>query len=229
MYVLSQKLKALKEDLKVWNKNVFGNIHLRVQASKSNVEFIQSCIQEHEPINDLLEQEERAPSELIQALLVEEEFWREKSRALLVEEEFWREKSRVNWHTLGDRNTSFFHKVAKMRKVTNSIAMMQSGDLILDTQDDIASHVLNYYTELFDTPNTTTRNGLIQQVIPHLLHDEDNYMLTKHPSPEEIKLAVFAMNGDGAHGPDGFGGSFYQQFWDIVGVDVYNSVSQFFS
>ncbi|XP_019418503.1 PREDICTED: uncharacterized protein LOC109329278 [Lupinus angustifolius] len=198
MYVLSQKLKALNEDLKVWNKNVFGNIHLRVQTTKSNVEFIQSCIQQHEPINDLLEQEERAQSELLQALLVEEEFWREKSR--------------VNWHTLGDRNTNFFHKVAKMRKVTNSISMMQSGDLILDTQDDITSHVLNYYTELFDTPNTTTRNGLIQQVIPHLLHDEDNNMLTKHPSPKEIKLVVFAMNGDGAPGPDGIGGSFYQQF-----------------
>ncbi|XP_019414319.1 PREDICTED: uncharacterized protein LOC109326106 [Lupinus angustifolius] len=44
------------------------------------------------------------------------------------------------------------------------------------------------------------------------------------PSKEEIRNAVFAMNGDGAPGPDGFGGVFFQTFWDIVGHDVCLSV-----
>jgi len=39
---------------------------------------------------------------------------------------------------------------------------------------------------------------------------------------------VFSLNGDGAPGPDGFGGHFYQTFWDIVGDDVVNSVQEFF-
>lgn len=36
------------------------------------------------------------------------------------------------------------------------------------------------------------------------------------------------MNGSGAPGPDGFGGSFYHTYWDIIADDVFNSVSQFF-
>lgn len=37
------------------------------------------------------------------------------------------------------------------------------------------------------------------------------------------------MNASGAPGPDGFGDVFFQCFWDIIGIDVYNSVLQFFT
>jgi hypothetical protein len=36
------------------------------------------------------------------------------------------------------------------------------------------------------------------------------------------------MNVDGAPGPDGFGGHFFQHFWDIVAADVVSSVQEFF-
>lgn len=53
--------------------------------------------------------------------------------------------------------------------------------------------------------------------------------LTRIPSCEEIKSAVFKMNNEGAPGPNGFGGCFYQAFWDIISQDVCKSVSQFFA
>lgn len=53
-------------------------------------------------------------------------------------------------------------------------------------------------------------------------------MLTNLPSKEEVKNAVFSMNGNGAPGPDGFGGNFYQKYWHIIEHNVYNSVLQFF-
>ncbi|KAF1887841.1 hypothetical protein Lal_00023849 [Lupinus albus] len=56
----------------------------------------------------------------------------------------------------------------------------------------------------------------------------DNLNLTRIPLPEEIKCVVFALNGEGAPDPDGFGGCFFQAFWEIVGVDVCKSGSQFF-
>lgn len=54
-------------------------------------------------------------------------------------------------------------------------------------------------------------------------------MLTRMPSMKEIKQAIFVMNGDGAPGPDGFRGCFYQQYWSIIGYDVCKAVCQFFS
>lgn len=41
-------------------------------------------------------------------------------------------------------------------------------------------------------------------------------------------MLFFPMNGNGAPGPDGFGGNFYQRNWHIIEQDVYNSVLQFF-
>lgn len=76
---------------------------------------------------------------------------------------------------------------------------------MLHSQAEIESHVVGFYEELFATTNPCFDNGLIKEVIPLLVTSEDNIMLTKLPSVEEVKLAVFSMNGDGVPGPDGFG------------------------
>lgn len=41
---------------------------------------------------------------------------------------------------------------------------------------------------------------------------------------DEVKAAVFSMNAWKASGTDGFPGGFYQQIWDVVGVDICNFV-----
>ena len=65
---------------------------------------------------------------------------------------------------------------------------------------------------------------MIEDVIPDLLTDEMNAMLTNLPSKEEVHKVVLAMNKEGAPSPDGFGASFFQSFLNIVKQDVYNAV-----
>ncbi|XP_019435949.1 PREDICTED: uncharacterized protein LOC109342416 [Lupinus angustifolius] len=139
MYILSQKLKLLKKDLRTWNRRVFGNIHHTVNNALSNVDLIQNYIADIGPNPELLEQEDQAQKAL--------------------------------------------------------------------------SHAL----------------GMEESMISFLVSDDENLMLTSVPSHQEIKDAVFGLNGDGAPGPDDFGGCFYQAFWDIVGNDVCCSVTQFFT
>ncbi|XP_019416122.1 PREDICTED: uncharacterized protein LOC109327431 [Lupinus angustifolius] len=164
--------------------------------------------------NDLLEEENLAQQEL--------------SFALHLEEEYWKEKSRINWLTSGDRNTAYFHKLAKIRHSSKYMATLRQGENILIDQTDIANHALSYFTDLYATINDTCQNGLIQSVIPLLVSNDQNSMLTMIPSSDEIKSVVFGLNGDGAPSPGGFGGCFYQEFWDIVGNDVCCSITQFF-
>lgn len=45
-----------------------------------------------------------------------------------------------------------------------------------------------------------------------LVSTQDNSMLIVIPSLNEVKFAVFSINGKGAHGSDGFGGCFYHNF-----------------
>ena len=89
-------------------------------------------------------------------------------------------------------------------------------------------HVLSYFQEIFNMDNNCALNTLVDETIPSLVTDADTHMLMRLPLSSEIKDVVFSLNGDGAPGPDGFGGHFYQTFWDIVGVNVVNSVQEYF-
>ncbi|XP_019430010.1 PREDICTED: uncharacterized protein LOC109337489 [Lupinus angustifolius] len=170
MFVLSQKLRNLKKDLKFWNINVFENVHLKVKLAKENVDTIQKCSSDFGPNHEFNEQEERTQSELFEALMIEEVFWNEKAR--------------INWFAQGDRSTSFFHKVTKIRHATESISMLKNGDATISRHDDIDNHF----------------------VIPSLVTDDENNDLTRIPSNEEISEVVFALNSERAPSPDGFGG-----------------------
>ncbi|KAI5406884.1 hypothetical protein KIW84_053233 [Lathyrus oleraceus] len=44
--------------------------------------------------------------------------------ALHKEHLFWKEKAKVNWHLDGDRNTKYFHKVAKIKNYINTISAL---------------------------------------------------------------------------------------------------------
>ncbi|XP_059294479.1 uncharacterized protein LOC132047455 [Lycium ferocissimum] len=48
------------------------------------------------------------------------------------------------------------------------------------------------------------------------------------PTEEEVKEAVFSLNGESACGPDGFTGLFFQSCWEIVKLDVVDMVKAFF-
>ena len=80
--------------------------------------------------------------------------------------------------------------------------------------------MLNYFKAAFSVDNNCVQNDLLARPIPCVVSEEDNRSLLRLPWRDEIKAAVFDLNGDGAPGPDGFGGHFYQNFWDIVDTDV---------
>ncbi|XP_019432511.1 PREDICTED: uncharacterized protein LOC109339510 [Lupinus angustifolius] len=213
MYILAQKLTILKHELKYWNKTVFGNIHHKVILAKNNVEHIQNCIRDSDPSTHLYHQEDLAQSNLL--------------KALIIEEIFWKEKARINWHIYGDKNTAYFHKMAKIKHVTKAMSLIKSGDVLLTDHDVIASHVLDYYTNIFASPNFVTPNNLIQEVIPSLVNEADNLMISSIPTDVEIKSVVFDMNEDSAPGPDGYRGSFYTNFWDIISMDGAERIEDF--
>jgi hypothetical protein len=148
--------------------------------------------------------------------------------ALNVEEMFWQEKSKVQWHCEGDRNTSYFHRVAKIRNVSSHISTMKSGDITLDDPELISAHVVNHFTNIFTNSSNVSENGLIEEVVPNLITDRVNNMLTMLPTHDEISKVVFALNKNSAPGPDGFGAIFFQTYWEIIKHDVFKAVMQFF-
>jgi hypothetical protein len=215
MFILSQKLKNLKSTLKSWNKMQFGDVNASVITADQNLQRIQSDIQVMGP-TDVLLAEEKLASKVYEDVLSRQEV-------------FWQEKAKVKWHLDGDRNTKYFHRLAKIKSSTKTITSLQDGDTVITEQNHIADHIVNYYKNLFCTNPVLQDSLLAEEVIPNLVSDEVNSILTMLPSKDEIKAAVFALNKDSAPGPDGFGAFFFQHYWDIVSKEVINVVLEFFT
>lgn len=214
MYILIQKLKAVKQEWKIWNKRVFGNVHFRVEAAIARVDSIQEQIDQIGFSEALQHQELDAQLEL--------------NKALSFQEALWKEKAKMKWYSHGDRNTAFFHKVTKIRHVFKQMSILKCGNAVLDNPQDIERHVVDFYSNLYASNNVCLDNGLVESVIPSLVFETDNNFLTNVPTMVEVKEAVFSLDRNSAPGLDGFGGSFYHTFWDIIGKDVHNSVLHFF-
>jgi hypothetical protein len=122
----------------------------------------------------------------------------ELERVLNMEEAYWHEKARVKWHNDGDRNTNFFHRTAKIKQAYKKITALRIDDVITTEPDLIASHVVNHFQNLFTSDNEVVDNGLIEEVIPALVTEDINNLLTLMPSFVEIENVVFSMNKDGA-------------------------------
>lgn len=58
--------------------------------------------------------------------------------------------------------------------------------------------------------------------------EEQNELLVAMPTEEEIKQAIFDLNGESASGPYGFTEQFYQSCWNIIKEDLCNMVKAFF-
>ncbi|XP_019418539.1 PREDICTED: uncharacterized protein LOC109329320 [Lupinus angustifolius] len=208
MWLNHESLRGVIETY--WANRVVG-----VKEAFSQLEGLQLRITNEGQSDTLMAQEDQAQKDLLVALIAEEEFWKEKSR--------------LNWQTSCDRNTAYFPNIAKIRYGTKFMCILRQGEETLLQRQDIDNHVLDSFTNLYASENVTQPSNLIDYVITKFVTVEENNMLSKIPLEDEIRDAVFAMNGEGAPGPDGFGGCFFQEFWDIVGPDVCQSVKQFFT
>ena len=215
MYVLTNKLKALKNKLKIWNKDVFGNIHSYVTEAEQGLQDIQHQIHLNGHNDVLMQDEKNAQLNL--------------DDALKRQEIFWQEKARVNWQANGDRNTKYFHRVTKIKNKTKIISTIRNNDEIISDPHRISEHIVDYYQNLFFSTNSFLQEQLlVEEVIPKMIDDTTNNLLIMSPSELEVKNAVFGLNPDGAPGPDGFGACFYQTYWEIIKKDVLAAVLQFF-
>ncbi|KAM2909038.1 hypothetical protein COP2_048488 [Malus domestica] len=214
MFVMLEKLKAHKRYLRVWNSNVFGDVHRNVTFAKERLHNIQNSISSDGNLQEKFNEEVVAKTAVLNALQMQEDFWHDRAR--------------VKWLTEGDRNTAFFHAYAQGRHSSSRVVTLLDGDNVLSSHTAIVDHVVNFYQSLYNSSFTLTGIEDVCGVIPPMVSEEENLSLSCLPSADEIRSVVFYMDPSNAPGPDGFPGSFYQSCWDIVGLDVIAFVQDFF-
>lgn len=128
-------------------------------------------------------------------------------------------------------NTKFFHALVEMKRRKSRIFRIQNkiGEWLTD-QAYIANARVAFYHNQFISTQTEYNFHLVPDLIPKLIDNGQNLMLTASPTMEEIRNDVAAMNPDGASGLDGFGGIFYVKCRDgrlYIKQDLIKAVHSF--
>ncbi|XP_060216574.1 uncharacterized protein LOC132644046 [Lycium barbarum] len=151
---------------------------------------------------------------------------------------------RQNWPVWEheDLSISFKCKMKKLKGVLHQWSRLTYGDIF--KQIIIRKEIFRINDGLFEEDPSPINKCVLQKFtqenldqvdeilldhVPVLIDEGMNEQLRKVPTMEEVKAAVFNLSGSSACGPDGFSGIFYQNYWDIVGKDVYSLVLSFFN
>lgn len=98
---------------------------------------------------------------------------RESYDKLLENQElYWAQRAKEKWMVWGERNTSYFHKVASIRARRNRIVCLKNvdGDLVTG-QDEIQQLVVSHFLDLFQ--GSFSRNGQEVSFGPGLVNSVD--------------------------------------------------------
>lgn len=115
----------------------------------------------------------------------------------------------MTWFNDGDRNTKFFqaHVNGKRKRLQLKRIQKNDGHWVEDSEG-IAEEAVRFFQSQFHEEVVPTNFQIIDHV-PYMVNGGQNRDLLKQPTAEEVKQAVFGLNGDNARGPDGFNGSFF--------------------
>lgn len=79
---MCQKLKALKQDLKLWNKEVFGHVGISKQDLLQEIAALDAREESHSLSDEEKLMWDQKRSKFQKAMLMKEISWRQKSRVL---------------------------------------------------------------------------------------------------------------------------------------------------
>ncbi|XP_025703091.1 uncharacterized protein [Arachis hypogaea] len=99
------------ETAKVWNKEVFGDIHRKKNRILARLNGI--SLKLGFEVNLFLED-------------LQTELWKELEAIFIQEEILWKQYSRCKWINYGDRNTSYFHNLATTRRRRNRVTVLKN-------------------------------------------------------------------------------------------------------
>ncbi|KAK2435690.1 hypothetical protein QL285_020733 [Trifolium repens] len=177
-FILKEKLKKLKESLKVWNREVFGLMDLNINKT----------VKELNEVEDALAEGLGDPTQNLSSDLTRQ-FWEQIHR----KESLLHQKSRSKWIQEGDSNSRFFHASIKGRRRKNTIAMLQKGEGWIKGVDSIKHEVKDHFSKHF--AEEWTNRPFLQGIDFPMLTTDDNTLLLAPFEEEEVRDIIWSCDG----------------------------------
>lgn len=154
----------------------------------------------------------------------------EYSSILLQEEEYWALKSRINVAAFRDRNTSYFHITAVVRRQRNKIRCLKDGtrEWIVE-EEAMKKHILRGFKKLYSTSMDMSHgSSLIFEFSCSFLFEVEKERIGRGVINKDIRNGLWVLKPFKALWPDGLHAGFYQYIWHEVGKSVCEEVKAIF-
>ncbi|OIT37160.1 hypothetical protein A4A49_00689 [Nicotiana attenuata] len=113
---------------------------------------------------------------------------------LKTEEAVLKQKTQLQWFKEGDANTKYFHSLVRGRRRNLYIHKIKDDDVDwISCDENIGEAACDHFQSLFSDTGGNIREDLLS-FIPSMTSQEDNAILNRDPTIEEIKHIVFSMN-----------------------------------
>ncbi|OMO51138.1 reverse transcriptase [Corchorus capsularis] len=201
--------------IKVWNKNVFGNVFKNKNRLLARINGIQKA---------LADKPSQFPLDLDKKLRLD------FALVLRQDETLWAMKSRINWLIEGDNNTKFFHSSALVRRKNNRIYGLKDslGNWLYG--DACVAHVIDFFQSLYSSELSSC--NLLSVDCPlniRKLDSASHNSLVSILELDEIRTALWQMKPFKAPGPDGLHAAFFQKCWNDINDTLLKTIQQIFS
>jgi len=208
---IKEKLKCLKRDLKLWNRDVFGNINTSKKMILQDIEDIdcQDC-------NGTMTENARLKRcELLSRL-------KEIDNKL---DSLTCQKAIASWLKNGDSCTKFYHSTLRWRRLRNAVKGVEIGDQWCEEPSTVRREA----KILFEKRFTATKDlGVrLDAVDFKTLNGEENLGLIVGFTKKEIRDVVWQCEGAKSPGLEGFDFNFLKKCWEVIKVEIVEAVEQF--
>ncbi|XP_057869060.2 uncharacterized protein LOC131076051 [Cryptomeria japonica] len=216
MYRMDNNLRYVKDNIKKWNKVVFGDLIATKFKTQLELKEMQDKIQTSGYSEVSIREENEVLVKYHKSIRRDEEFWKQRSRSL--------------WLKVGDRNTGFFHMTCMKHKAAYRISKLRIGGIETGKDDEIGKEAKKFFISLLlvDKGLDGRSQRALLEKIPSIINEVQNKALVVIPSEDKVKKVVFSFDGNKAPGSHGFPLFSFQAFWDILKSDVVKGVQEFF-
>jgi len=194
--VLRNKLRRLKDSLRLWSKEEYGRVEDQIVGLKADIEELD--LKGEEGTLTSLEVDIRKSKF--------EELW----KLLKSKESSLVQRSKTKWLKEGDENSKFFHRSVKLRANQNSIRALQVEGGWVQTPEEVRGEVVEYFKRQVASP--CWERPRLDGVNFGMLSEEENRNLIAPFSMEKIERVVKESNGNKSPGPNGFNFAFIKEF-----------------
>jgi hypothetical protein len=144
------------------------------------------------------------------------------------EEVKWYQRAKTKDLLEGDSNTKYFQLIASGKFRKTRIFQLQHEDTVIEGELALKEYITSYYKDLFGPPKRssfTLDESRVEDIVQ--VSQEENDLIVRPFTSDEVCEAIFQMEHNKAPGPDGFPEEFYQAHWEIIKDNLMELLREF--